>query len=309
MTDIVITGAGGYVGHWLCATLAEREGVTLRRLSRNDFEAWFCASQPANAGIDFLQSAKAIVHLAALPEPDCEKNPEQALLRNGLATLRLVDAAATAGVRRFVYTSTIKVLGTTLSGTIDETTPVDPPSQYPLSKYLGERYVLAGHRAGRFSAAVLRFSNIVGAPGAGAGPAVWQLIGNDFCRQALRNRRIVIKSSGLQWRNWLPMEDAVTALVHALNLETAALGAGLFNLGGTTSCTLLDFARLVAERATVMLGQAVTVETLSDQPPPAAQPLSLSLTRSQDAGINTATPLARSVDQTLAHVAQMDAGR
>lgn len=304
MTDIVITGATGYIGRRLCSVMAARGGPAIRILSRGDFEAWFCGETLAPAAIDFLQAADAIVHLAALPEPDCEKHPEQALRRNGLATLRLVEAAAAAKVRRFVYSSTIKVLGTALNGQVDETAPVEPPGHYPLSKYIGERYVLNAHRAGRLSAAVLRLSNVVGPPSAAAGPAVWQLIGNDFCRQALLKRQIVIKSSGLQWRNWLPMEDAVAAILHAVAVDGARLGDGLFHLGGATSCTILDFARQVAERATAMLRQPVTVETQSDQPAAAKAPLSLSIARLEATGFAARSSLQEAIDQTLSQIAQ-----
>ena len=53
-----------------------------------------------------------VIHLAAIAgDPACERTPELARETNVEATSRLLDAAAAAGVRRFIFLSTCSNYG------------------------------------------------------------------------------------------------------------------------------------------------------------------------------------------------------
>lgn len=260
---ILVTGGFGYVGGRLVQALVE-SGHSVTALSRHD--------RPARDGVTvaaldwrdgqalsaMCAGHHAVIHLAAMNEPDGEKDPEGALLDNGLATLRLVEASAAAGIGRFIYASTAKVFGANPVGNLDEQCLPRPVSHYAITHRLAEDYVLSRHDKGIFAGAVVRLSNVVGAP---ADPDVnaWMLIANDFCRQAVERGEIVLSGSGLAWRNFAAMADVVAAFAHLLDLPRDRLGNGLFHLGGASSMRILDLARMVADQAGRVLGRPVAV--------------------------------------------------
>jgi UDP-glucose 4-epimerase len=177
------------------------------------------------------------------------------LLSNGLVTLNLLRAAQSTGVSRFVYISTSKVFGDNPAGTIDETSMPSPASHYAITHRVAEDYVLAAHRKQLLQGLVLRLSNCVGPP-TDPGVNAWTLIANDLCRQAATTRRIVLKGTGLAWRNFIPMADTVSALQHVLTMPTELISDGLFHLGGSASMRIWDLALLIAERADKLFGQS-----------------------------------------------------
>lgn len=151
MRKWVVTGANGFLGRALLARLAAdfgrsghalcvgavrhlpaepSHGVTFSRVDD-------LAEESALAGL--VEGADAIVHLAARVHVmrDRDSDPLSEFRRINLdATASLARAAARAGVRRFVYLSSIKVLGETTEpgqrlSADDAPSPKDP---YAISK-------------------------------------------------------------------------------------------------------------------------------------------------------------------------------
>lgn len=129
---LAVSGASGFIGQALVPRLAAA-GWRVRRLQRQGDE-W-----PETA----LAGCSAVVHLAGRAHVIAERaaDPLAAYMQaNCVATLRLAEAAARAGVRRFVFLSTLKVNG--------ESTPpgrpftaFDPPAPqdaYAVSKAAAE---------------------------------------------------------------------------------------------------------------------------------------------------------------------------
>ena len=82
----------------------------------------------------FPREIDVVIHVAG------EKRDESRMEAvNHLGTCRLVQAAALAGVRRFVYVSSVGVYGAAPhSGVINETFPHTPRNLYEMTKYAGE---------------------------------------------------------------------------------------------------------------------------------------------------------------------------
>lgn len=259
MTRVLVTGASGYIGGRavqafsgdaaLAVTAASRQlhgtppGVAVATVDWTD---------PA-ALAALCRSHDAVIHLAAMNESACARDPEGARRVNVDYTRELLREAAAAGVRRFVTVSTAKVFGDNPVGTLDEGSILHPASAYAWSHRQAEEHVLGAHAKGTIEGVVLRLSNAVGAPAAAKADA-WMLIGNDLCRQAAVGGRIVLRSSGLAWRNFVAMADVVAALRHVLDLPLPALDDGLFHLGGPHSSCIRDLAERIAARARVVLG-------------------------------------------------------
>ena len=144
--EIVVTGAGGFSGSHLVANLiAHGHSVTavvgrsrgrldamLQTHSRLAIVAGDLATPlPLPARID------GIVHAAARsPAPGVTAS--DMVRDNVVATARLLDYAAAAGARTFIYLSTLSVYGTISAPVVDETTAIVDPDVYGMTKYLGE---------------------------------------------------------------------------------------------------------------------------------------------------------------------------
>lgn len=89
-----------------------------------------------------LSGCDAVVHLAARAHKVRDKGAaaEEDYRRvNVDATLRLAEQAADAGVRRFVFISSIGVMGESSRQPLTETDPIAPVSEYAKSKALAEQ--------------------------------------------------------------------------------------------------------------------------------------------------------------------------
>jgi len=199
-----------------------------------------------------------VIHLAAMNEVESANDPVGALEMNGLASLRLLEAAKAAGVRRFVYFSTAHVYGAPLQGVINETTLPRPVHPYAITHRLAEDFILAAHDKKQIEGVVVRLSNGFGAP---ATPNVdrWTLLVNDLCRQAVLTGKLRLNSSGSQLRDFVTLVDVGRAVNHLLQLDSRYLGDGLFNLGGGRSMSILEMTERVAARWRVLTGRDIDV--------------------------------------------------
>ncbi|MCX6545099.1 MAG: SDR family oxidoreductase [Acidobacteria bacterium] len=248
---LLVTGASGLIGGRLIRFLLERGGVTIRAASRIA-RAWPAGVEGCVADIgrpaslaDACRGVDAVINLSSMSERACCLDPAEALRVNAGGTLALASAAAGAGVTRFVQLSTYKVYGDNPSGCVTEETPPKPRSHYAITHRTAEDYAQSQHP----NCVVFRLANGFGAP---AGPSAdgWQIIANELCKETVVRRQITIRSSGLAWRNFVPMPD----IVGALHASITSLAPGTYNLGASSSMTLRDLAARVARVSANALG-------------------------------------------------------
>lgn len=305
MSRVLVTGGFGYVGGRIAARLLG-DGHRVRVASRRPAApAWARGMELATldwnrdgALAEACRGMDAVVHLAAMNEIDCARDPVGALMANAALTQRLVEAAAAEGVGRFVFFSTAHVYGAPLAGRIDEAVMPRPAHPYSISNRCGEDWVLAAHAQKRLGGLVLRLSNAVGAP-AGEGTGRWTLLVNDLCRSAAAGGRLVMRSSGLQRRDFVPLADVGAALAHLLALPVASWGDGVMNLGLGRSMAVGEMAELVAARARAA-GLDATLEKPEPAPGETADMLDYRIDRLRATGFTPAGDLAAAVDETLA---------
>lgn len=137
---VLVTGANGFVGSTVCATLAQagytvraavREGRSapagaLETVVAGDLNSWFDWTR-AVQDIDCVVHAAARVHIIH----DSPTNARLYRRANSEATGELAAASVRAGVRRFIYLSSIKVNGEVT--TMRPFTATDVPA--PLDEY------------------------------------------------------------------------------------------------------------------------------------------------------------------------------
>lgn len=146
MSIVAVSGARGFVGQRACAAL-KAKGCDVRALVRTadgDEASRVVGDLAARPDLTAaLTGVDAVIHLAARVHVmrETSADPMAAFRRvNVVATEHIARSAAAAGVRRFVFVSTVKVNGeATTSAPFRENDPPNPQDAYGLSKLEAEQ--------------------------------------------------------------------------------------------------------------------------------------------------------------------------
>lgn len=258
------------------------------------------ASSEALEGI--CSDVDAIVHLAGMNAADCEADPAAALEFKAGGTERLVRAAARQEVGRFIYVSSAHVYGSPLTGTITEHTPAKGLHPYATSHRAAEEVVRLAVQSDEIEGAVIRLSNAYGAP-AHVDAGCWMLLINDLCRQAVESRCMVLRSNGLQWRDFVPMREACRAISHLIESPAGASGA-VVNVGGGHAMTVWEAACLIVERCEAVLGFRPALERVQPHPAETAPALDFRIDALRESGFVSEAGHAVEVDRLLRFCAE-----
>ncbi len=171
---LLVTGGAGYIGSIVAAQLLEdgHEVVILDNLERGHREAVPPKARLIEAdlldreavGQSLRDGFDAVLHFAALAlVSESESHPERYYRVNVGGTLNLLEAMATAGVSRLVFSSTCAVYGEPEEIPIPETVPTRPTNAYGASKLAVDRMIGDFCRAHGLGAVSLRYFNVAGA--------------------------------------------------------------------------------------------------------------------------------------------------
>ncbi len=210
---VLVTGASGFIGQAVCSDLQSRGYDVLAAVRRNPPNA---GDQPdvrrlvmseidqATDWAAALSGADSVVHLAARVHlmRDTAPDPLSEFRRVNVAlTLNLARQAARAGVRRFIFVSSVKVNGESSPvgqpfGADDAPRPVDP---YGISKLEAEQALMELGKATGLEVVVIRPVLVYG-PGVKANFEAmmrWVMKGVPLPLGALHNQRSLVALGNL----------------------------------------------------------------------------------------------------------------
>jgi len=141
---ILITGASGFIGRHLISFLQADDFILRCSVHNNERNRSVSVVKDIGAETmwqECLADVNIVVHLAAYVQSSDLESMETFRQINVEGTLNLARQAAVAGVKRFVFISSIKVNGeeTTSGSPFSENTLPKPQSFYAISKYEAEQ--------------------------------------------------------------------------------------------------------------------------------------------------------------------------
>jgi UDP-glucose 4-epimerase len=230
----LITGGAGFIGSHVVRAMTEdgRAVVVLDDLSTGD-AARLPAGVPLVTGStldrELLDRVLAehqisgVLHIAAKKQVGESVQQPLRYYRENVEGLRVVlEAAAAAGVRRFLFSSSAAVYGMPDVGTVTEETPCAPMSPYGETKLAGEWLVRATGRAHGMGTVSLRYFNVAGAATPELGdPGVFNLVPMAFERLDAGQAPLVFGADyatpdGTCVRDYIHVADIATAHVAAV---------------------------------------------------------------------------------------------
>jgi len=251
----LVTGAAGFIGsHIVDRLLREGSEVTaVDNLSAGKIEN--VAHNQGRSGFTFLKGdirdakfdakivrgADTVFHEAALVSVSRSvEDPVSTNETNVSGTLRLLQACANSGVRRFIYASSSSVYGETETLPKTEGIPPQPISPYAVSKLAGENYCKVFHRIYGLETVSLRYFNVYG-PRQAYGP--YSGVITIFINRLLEGRPPIIYGNGEQTRDFTHIQDVVEA--NMLAAETDSAVGEVFNIATGKPATINELCSML----------------------------------------------------------------
>jgi len=236
---ILITGGAGYIGTELINSLIDRkdieEVIIYDNLSRDNHNLFIQGPQSNGHKIRFvrgelldsrklkkhLKGVDVVYHLAAkVTTPFANTDPHFYEQVNHWGTAELVYAVEESDIKKFIYTSSTGVYGSSTSS-VDENTHANPKTFYGISKLRGEEHV--ERLSDKIDTYILRCGNVYGYSKSMRFDAVI----NKFLFEANFSKQIAIHGDGKQHRSFIHIKHVSEALIKILD---EVIDPGLYNL-------------------------------------------------------------------------------
>jgi nucleoside-diphosphate-sugar epimerase len=256
MPNYLVTGGAGFIGSNLVKYLVD-EGETVRAVDN------FATGRRINLKgyyerIDFIEGdilhddvlkralddIDFVLHQAAIPSVQRSvENPIRSNDANINGTLKLLEAARHAGVKRFVYAASSSAYGDQPVKMKSEELKPMPLSPYAITKLTGEYYCGVYYRVFGLETISLRYFNVFG-PNQDP-TSQYSAVIPRFITAVLQDRQPTIYGDGHQSRDFTYVENTIVANLLA---ATATKGLGqTINVACGTNYSLLDLLRIIGE--------------------------------------------------------------
>jgi UDP-glucose 4-epimerase len=236
---VLVTGGAGYLGteliNLLIANPAVEQVIIYDNLSRPNYNVFLGLRLQKHFKLSFvkgelldsralrkiLKGVDVVYHLAAkVTTPFANADAHSYEQVNHWGTAELVYAVEESNVKRFIYTSSTGVYGSSKDA-VDEGAAPDPQTLYAISKLRGEDHVR--RLSSKIDTYIMRCGNVYGYSKSMRFDAVI----NKFVFEANFNKMVTIQGDGKQSRTFIHIEMVAKALA---NLLRVPLESGTYNL-------------------------------------------------------------------------------
>jgi len=251
--NFLITGAAGFLGSALANQLA-REGHQVRGLddlSTGDPQTLAPDVHFTRGDVNdrpklwtMLQDVDVVYHLAArVSVPESILYPRDYNAINVGGTVALMEAMRDVGVKRVAFASSGAIYGEVGEQALTETITPNPRSPYAVSKLAAEYYVRTIGALWNIETVSLRIFNAYG-PGQRLPPSHPPVVPH-YLRQALRGGTIVAHGDGSQTRDYIYVDDVISAMVAAATAPN--INGLVINVGSGIGTSIKDLIRIALE--------------------------------------------------------------
>lgn len=242
MSRLIISGANGYFGSIACQYFEDKGWQVLKACRQDNADIWCDLDSPEQfAKLTIDSHVDLFIHAAAAHEVTCKEQPYRSIYQNVVGTKAALDFCVKNNIEHFIYLSTFHVFGHP-KGEINESTEPLPVNDYGLSHLQAEQYVQMYTREGKIKGMVIRPSNFFGIPVDLENFGRWTLVPLAFCREAIENHKIVLKTQGLQKRNFVSVNDICRVIENSYSLIEKI---PLLHIYGVNTISIRALAELV----------------------------------------------------------------
>jgi UDP-glucose 4-epimerase len=276
LSAIIITGARGYIGSALAASLAD-QGHMLRLVSRSvvnpnrdeaptKIECIAVDLRDQENWLALLKKADAIIHLSSRTDLHAaEADPKEDRRLNVEPVQALVRAAR--GLQRplpVVFASTVTIAGDAPQHPVNEQTPERLCTVYDRHKLECEQLLRSATRDGLLHACSLRLANVYGYGSGVLSTNSNRGILNEAMHRACRGEALTLYGKGAYIRDFIFIDDVVDAFCRALANSTVR--GGHYVIASGRGYSLAEAFGLVAQEALDSMGQAVEIKHVPEPP-------------------------------------------
>jgi UDP-glucose 4-epimerase len=255
---VLVTGGAGFIGSHLCdrllksgydvfavddLSLGRRENLQHLK-GRNDFqflEMDVCSQSELDA-LFSAQGFDTVFHMAANSDiARSHAEPSTDVVATFQTTYAVLEAMRKHRVANIVFASTSAIYGEARGALREDHGPLKPISHYGAAKLSSEAFISSYAENYGMRAWIPRFPNVVGERATHG--AVFDFVN----KLAATPERLEVLGDGTQIKPYLHVSDLIEAVLMARDRFDEKVN--IFNVAGTTRCSVKRMAEIVVEEA------------------------------------------------------------